>query len=137
MVMAKRSAHPLILASLPLSLAGFSGCGSDRAIDSGPTAAPTTSSTTTSSTTSSTSPTTSTPTSWRRRPYAERPGHDTTNDTDGIFSTGGEPAEVDDAPDGDGYRAAICLVLPALVSIARGPVTSRMTSSMTSRMGEW
>lgn len=46
-------------------------------------------------------------------PYAQRPGRDTTNATDEIFSTGGEPAVVDHAPDGDGYRAAICLVLPA------------------------
>lgn len=47
-------------------------------------------------------------------PYAERPGRDTTNATDEIFTTGGEPAVVDVAPDGDGYRAAICLVLPAV-----------------------
>ena len=46
-------------------------------------------------------------------PYAERPRSDTTNDTDGIFSTGGEPAVVDVAADGsDGYLAAIGLVLP-------------------------
>ena len=49
-----------------------------------------------------------------RAPYAERPGRDTTNATDEIFSTGGEPALVDVAPDGDGYQAAICLVLPAI-----------------------
>ncbi len=47
-------------------------------------------------------------------PYAERPGRDTTNATDEIFTTGGEPALVDVAPAGDGYQAAICLVLPAL-----------------------
>ena len=46
-------------------------------------------------------------------PYAERPGRDTTNATDEIFATGGDPALVDVAPDGDGYQAAICLVLPA------------------------
>lgn len=46
-------------------------------------------------------------------PYAQRPGRDTTNDTDEIFSTGGEPAVLDVTPDGDGYRSAICLVLPA------------------------
>jgi protocatechuate 3,4-dioxygenase beta subunit len=45
-------------------------------------------------------------------PYAQRPNRDTTNDTDAIFPTGGEPAVLDVAPDGDGYRAAICLVLP-------------------------
>jgi hypothetical protein len=47
-------------------------------------------------------------------PYAERPGRDTTNAKDEIFTTGGEPALVDVAPDGDGYQAAICLVLPAV-----------------------
>jgi protocatechuate 3,4-dioxygenase beta subunit len=47
-------------------------------------------------------------------PYAERPGRDTINATDEIFSTGGEPALLDVAPDGDGYRASICLVLPAV-----------------------
>ena len=46
-------------------------------------------------------------------PYADRPGRDTTNATDEIFATGGDPALVDVAPDGDGYQAAICLVLPA------------------------
>ena len=45
-------------------------------------------------------------------PYAQRPGRDTTNDTDEIFPTGGDPAVVDLAADGDGYRAAICLLLP-------------------------
>lgn len=47
-------------------------------------------------------------------PYGERPGRDTTNATDEIFTTGGAPALLDVAPDGDGYQAAICLVLPAL-----------------------
>jgi hypothetical protein len=47
-----------------------------------------------------------------RSPYAERPGRDTTNDTDGVFPTGGEPAVVDVAPHDGGYQAAICLVLP-------------------------
>jgi protocatechuate 3,4-dioxygenase beta subunit len=46
-------------------------------------------------------------------PYGQRARRDTANDIDEIFSTGGEPAVVDVAPDGDGYRAAICLVLPA------------------------
>ena len=50
-------------------------------------------------------------------PYAERPGRDTTNATDEIFSTGGEPALLDVAPDGDSYRAAICLVLPAVEEV--------------------
>jgi protocatechuate 3,4-dioxygenase beta subunit len=45
-------------------------------------------------------------------PYAERPGRDTTNATDEIFPTGGDPAVVDISPAGDGYRAAICLVVP-------------------------
>jgi len=48
-------------------------------------------------------------------PYSERPGRDTTNDTDEIFSTGGDPAVVDVAPHGSSYRAAICLALPATV----------------------
>ena len=45
-------------------------------------------------------------------PYAHRPGRDTTNDTDEIFTTGGDPAVLDIVPNGDGYRAAICLELP-------------------------
>jgi protocatechuate 3,4-dioxygenase beta subunit len=49
-------------------------------------------------------------------PYAERKGRDTTNDTDEIFPTGGDPAVVDISPVGNSYRAAICLVVPA-----RGP----------------
>jgi protocatechuate 3,4-dioxygenase beta subunit len=48
-----------------------------------------------------------------RLPYAERPGRDTTNGTDEIVPTGGDPALVDISPVGDGYRAAICLVVPA------------------------
>jgi protocatechuate 3,4-dioxygenase beta subunit len=46
------------------------------------------------------------------RPYAERPNRDTTNDTDELFRTGGGPAVLEIGPDGDGYRAGICLVLP-------------------------
>ena len=45
-------------------------------------------------------------------PYSQRPGRDTTNDTDEIFATGGGPAVLDVAPVSAGYRAAICLVLP-------------------------
>jgi protocatechuate 3,4-dioxygenase beta subunit len=45
-------------------------------------------------------------------PYAERPGRDTTNKTDEIFPTGGDPAVLDVTPVSDGYRAAICLALP-------------------------
>jgi protocatechuate 3,4-dioxygenase beta subunit len=48
-----------------------------------------------------------------RAPYNERPRRDTTNATDEIFPTGGVPVVLDVAPDGDGYRAAICLLLPA------------------------
>jgi protocatechuate 3,4-dioxygenase beta subunit len=44
--------------------------------------------------------------------YAQRPGRDTTNDSDEILPTGGDPALLDIAPAGDGYRGAICLVLP-------------------------
>lgn len=54
-------------------------------------------------------------------PYAERPGRDTTNDTDTIFPTGGVPAVLDVAPSQDGYRAAACLVIgsPADMDSAR------------------
>jgi protocatechuate 3,4-dioxygenase beta subunit len=45
-------------------------------------------------------------------PYVRRPGRDTTNDTDEIFPTGGDPAVLDVTPTDGGYRAAICLVLP-------------------------
>ena len=45
-------------------------------------------------------------------PYSQRPGRDTTNDTDEIFPTGGEPALLDVTAVDDQYRAAICLVLP-------------------------
>jgi protocatechuate 3,4-dioxygenase beta subunit len=45
-------------------------------------------------------------------PYSMRPGRDTTNDTDEIFPTGGDPAVLDIVPTADGYRAGICLVLP-------------------------
>jgi protocatechuate 3,4-dioxygenase beta subunit len=51
-------------------------------------------------------------------PYAERPGRDTTNDTDEIFSTGGDPAVVDIRPEGDGYLTAICLALPTPENLA-------------------
>ncbi len=48
-----------------------------------------------------------------RPPYRDRPGRDTTNDTDEIYSTGGDPAllEVVEEADG-GYLAGLCLVLP-------------------------
>ena len=49
-----------------------------------------------------------------RAPYADRPDRDTTNETDEIFPSGGAPAVVDIGPVGDGYRAAICLVVPTL-----------------------
>jgi protocatechuate 3,4-dioxygenase beta subunit len=45
-------------------------------------------------------------------PYAERTGRDTTNSIDEIFPTGGAPPVVDIGQVGDGYRAAISLVLP-------------------------
>ena len=47
-----------------------------------------------------------------REPYSQRPGRDTTNDTDEIFRTGGAPAVLDVVARGRGYRAAICLLLP-------------------------
>ena len=49
---------------------------------------------------------------FERDPYATRPGRDTTNEGDSIFSTGGEPAVLDVSFVGEGYRAAICLVVP-------------------------
>jgi protocatechuate 3,4-dioxygenase beta subunit len=45
-------------------------------------------------------------------PYAQRLGRGTTNDTDEIFPTGGEPAVLDVTPISGGYRAGVCLVLP-------------------------
>lgn len=48
-----------------------------------------------------------------RPPYATRSGRDTTNATDTIFPTGGDPAVVDVHPVDDGYRAAVCLHLPS------------------------
>ena len=50
-------------------------------------------------------------------PYAARGGRDTTNDTDEILPTGGDPAVLEISPVGVGYRAAICLV----VSASAGP----------------
>ena len=44
-----------------------------------------------------------------RPPYAERPGRDTTNATDEIFAHDGEATILAVTPDGDGYRADICL----------------------------
>lgn len=50
-----------------------------------------------------------------RHPYAQRPGRDTTNASDSILPTGGEAAAVVDVqPVGDGYRAAVCLLLPSV-----------------------
>jgi len=49
-----------------------------------------------------------------RVPYNERAGRDTTNNTDEIFATGGEPAVLDVAPVGGGYRAGICLIVPTV-----------------------
>ena len=46
-------------------------------------------------------------------PYAQRPGRDTTNDTDEIVPTGGGPAVLDVARVDGGYRAAVCLLLSA------------------------
>ncbi len=47
-------------------------------------------------------------------PYRERPGRDTTNATDTIFSTGGEPAVLELRPVTGGYVAAARLHLPPL-----------------------
>jgi protocatechuate 3,4-dioxygenase beta subunit len=48
-----------------------------------------------------------------RAPYAARPTRDTRNASDEIFPTGGDPAVLDIVPTEDGYRAGICLELPA------------------------
>jgi protocatechuate 3,4-dioxygenase beta subunit len=48
-----------------------------------------------------------------RAPYRERPGRDTTNATDTIFPTGGEPAVLRVVARDDGFLAAACLLLPA------------------------
>ncbi len=48
-----------------------------------------------------------------RPPYRERPGRDTTNATDTILPIGGDPAVVDVQPLDEGYRAAVCLLLPS------------------------
>jgi protocatechuate 3,4-dioxygenase beta subunit len=45
-------------------------------------------------------------------PYRGRPGRDTTNGTDTIFPTGGDPAMLDVRPAAGGYQAAVCLLLP-------------------------
>lgn len=45
-------------------------------------------------------------------PYAQRPNRDTTNETDEIFPTGGNPAVLDMTPLDEGKRAAIALILP-------------------------
>jgi protocatechuate 3,4-dioxygenase beta subunit len=47
-------------------------------------------------------------------PYAERLGRDTTNDTDSIFPTAGEPAVLDIVRVSAGYRAGTCFVIPTL-----------------------
>jgi protocatechuate 3,4-dioxygenase beta subunit len=47
-----------------------------------------------------------------RPPYRERPTPDTTNETDEIYLTGGDPALLEVIDDGDrGYIAALCLVV--------------------------
>ena len=47
-----------------------------------------------------------------RPPYNQRPGRDTTNDTDAIFPTGGEPAVLQLRATTDGYLGAVRLHLP-------------------------
>jgi protocatechuate 3,4-dioxygenase beta subunit len=58
-------------------------------------------------------------------PYRDHPGRDTTNDTDSIFPTGGQPAVLDVFPNDRGHRAAVCLVL------ARQPVAIDADSKST------
>ena len=50
-----------------------------------------------------------------RAPYAARPDRDTTNASDEIFLTGGDPAVLDILATADGNRAGICLVVPEVV----------------------
>ena len=47
-----------------------------------------------------------------RAPYNERPGRDTTNETDEIFADGGEAASLEVQRRGPGYWAAACFTLP-------------------------
>jgi len=51
-----------------------------------------------------------------RQPYAARPGRDTTNDADDLAATGGGPAVLDVQPDGTGYLATTCLVIPTVAA---------------------
>jgi len=51
-----------------------------------------------------------------RVPYSQRPGRDTTNATDAVLPTGGEPAVLGVEREGDGYLAAMWLRLPATVA---------------------
>lgn len=51
-------------------------------------------------------------------PYSQRPGRDTTNATDTILPTGGDPAILDVAPVDAGFRAGICLVVPKFPGVA-------------------
>lgn len=44
-------------------------------------------------------------------PYAQRPGRDTTNDSDEILPTGGDPAVLDITDDNGRMRAGICLAV--------------------------
>ena len=49
---------------------------------------------------------------FRTPPYSERPGRDTTNTTDGILPTGGEPAVMTIVPASPGFLGAARLHLP-------------------------
>ncbi len=51
-------------------------------------------------------------------PYNERPGRDTTNDSDEMFSGGGENALLAIRPTELGYWAAVCLIVPVSRSTA-------------------
>jgi protocatechuate 3,4-dioxygenase beta subunit len=54
-----------------------------------------------------------TDTVFERVSYRDRPGRDTSNATDEIYPTGGEPAVLEVRPVGNGYAAAARLQLPA------------------------
>ena len=75
-------------------------------------------------------------------PYNQRPGPDTTNDTDEIFLGGGERALLEIRPAQAGYRAAVCFVVPSRsgtmadwFGAARSPLAPAHTPTARNRSG--
>jgi protocatechuate 3,4-dioxygenase beta subunit len=64
-----------------------------------------------------------------RAPYNQRPGRDTTNETDEIFAEGGEAALLKVKRHGLGYGAAACFTLP----VDRGGVESEAGRTRNTR----